>query len=219
MSLRPGALAGVVQPVAQHHRLELLARFEAGADAVLPRPRQVADRFVALVRDPDRRELTAAQVARQGECIAPVRLGTIPRFARDLRHGNDLATVSAGSQLPRQRVAAWTGLVGQQKPLRFAQVRERLEQLGQRRPRRTDKARCSTTWLRNPNRDRTLVNVQTNVRSDIVIHGLPPVIAADIAARRSACGSTRLCGQSTIRLGADLCPTRRLRHTGRGHGV
>lgn len=112
--LRPGALTGVVQSVAQQHRLELLARLEARADGILPRLPKIADRLVAFVRDPHRSKIPSAPLARQAERIAPVRLDPLPWFARNLRYGNDLATVPAGSQLPCQRVAAGTGLIGQQ---------------------------------------------------------------------------------------------------------
>src|SRR6202012_5189686 len=102
MRWRPGALAGVTNPLTQQQGFELLSGFESSADCVLARPGQISDGLVRFLRNRDRRQIPCSGEMGERKRFAPIRFNSVPRLARDHCGRNDLTSIAATTQLPSQ---------------------------------------------------------------------------------------------------------------------
>lgn len=161
--------------VTQQQRLELLASLEAGAERIFPRTRQITHRFVPLIGNQYRNEISGARQAREGECIATIGLQPIGGGPQVLAGRDYLARVAAAAQLTRQRIAAGASFVDNLQSRRLADRCQRLQQLRRIRSSSADESWRLPARLGHGDRNGILVNVQSDKRGDTVVHGLPPL--------------------------------------------
>jgi hypothetical protein len=173
--LRPRGLAAVADLVAQQKRLELVTGLRARVHRILARPRQVADRLVAGVRNPHRAQLARAREFGQAQAVTPVGLDAIARAFGNQRRGDDLAAIALRRQRALQPVTSGACLVHHVQRARITQPPQRLEQLGHVVPDPPDQSPSPSARLGRPNRDRILVYVQSDVNLDTLFHGRPPL--------------------------------------------
>ena len=175
MGLGPLRLARRIAPaVPQQEGIEPLPRRLLHRLHVPPRPHQVSDRLLPLVRHPYRRQLPRPVQACQTQRIPPVRLYPLPRLARNQRRRHHLAHRAQPGQPPVHLVAARPRLVAEPDhlPVRTQaphQLVQRLRRIGDL----PKVPRLSATRLRDPHRNRRLMNVQPYVLAKLH-HDLPP---------------------------------------------
>jgi hypothetical protein len=96
----PGLLPREPSSVLEHEGADLLLVHPEDLDRGRPSADQVADRFVALVRHPDRGQLASAEQPGQRDRVAPVGLDPIARLPRDQRRRDDRALVPQAGDEP-----------------------------------------------------------------------------------------------------------------------
>ena len=110
VQLRPGRSV-VVPAVAQQEARQLLTRLTQGAHRRLTRTNDIADRFVGLIRHPDRGQFTGAVQLGKIDRIPPVGLDPLAWLSRDQRWRHDGAFVSRYGELSLYAVTAWSGFI------------------------------------------------------------------------------------------------------------
>jgi hypothetical protein len=123
-----------------------------------------------LIRNPHGHQFTSSMQLGKIDCIAPVGLDPVTEPSRDQRWRNDNASVPGCRQLPLDPVAARSGLITEpQFAATKSQFCRRCFQ-GHRRVRNlTILAHFSPlTCIREGDRNRILVDVQTNVSDRLV---------------------------------------------------
>src|SRR5271156_771446 len=173
----PGTLSLVMAPMAQHHRLDLQAHPMPRSARIFSSANEVSDRLVAFIGHNDARQIPGARLARQQQRIAPVRLDALLRgLSRNSGGRDDIASPALLAQVAYPTVAAGPGLVHDQRTFLGAHSAHRFAQLGRKRIDRADESRRSTIRIRDPYRyrDRFLMNIQSNIGSGRLFHGLSP---------------------------------------------
>ena len=105
----------VVMAMAQQEARELLTGLTQTADRRQASAREIADRLMGLIRNPDRGQFAGPMQLGQIDRIPPVRLDPISRFARDQRRSHDDAAMPGEGQLPLNAIAARSGLITEPK--------------------------------------------------------------------------------------------------------
>jgi hypothetical protein len=173
--LRPGTLAVIGAAVSQQHRLQLQSRAQARRHRILAGARQIPHRLVTCIGHHDADQIASARLAGEQQCVAPIGLDALlGGAARETRRSNDLAAPTVRVQVSRPAVAARTRFVDHQRVPGVGAAPERLAQLRELRGGGTDEARCGAARLGHRNGDGVLVNIQSDVRSDTLFHGLSP---------------------------------------------
>jgi hypothetical protein len=96
----------VVMAVPQQEAGQLLARLTQRAHRRQTRAHEIADRFMGLIRNPDRGQFAGTVQPREIYRIPPVGLDPVTRLARDQRRSNDNASMPRRGQLPLNAIAA-----------------------------------------------------------------------------------------------------------------
>src|SRR5690606_12276011 len=99
------------QPLAQEKLRESVASPKLVLLGCLAGAHHVTQRLMGLIRDPGRRELTAAVQSRQLGRVTPVRLHSVAGLHWDEGRRDHVAVHAQTHQLPIQRVAARSRLV------------------------------------------------------------------------------------------------------------
>jgi len=90
--------------VAEHESFELLARLGACIDRIFTRPRQIRDRLIGGLGDPDPPQFPGSRELGQPNAAAPIRLDPITPPLGNQRRGNHLADKNpAASARPASR--------------------------------------------------------------------------------------------------------------------
>jgi hypothetical protein len=110
VQLRPGRSV-VVPAVAQQEARQLLSRLAQAAHRRLTCTNDVADRFMGLIRNPDRGQFTGAVQLGKVDRIPPVGLDPLAWLSRDQRWRDDGAFVSRSAELSLNAVTARPGFV------------------------------------------------------------------------------------------------------------
>ena len=195
--LRPGTLALIDASMSQQHCLELLTGLKTCSDDIFARSAQIAHGFIARIRNGDGGEVARTRLSGQQQRIAPVGLQSLlSGLACDARGGDDLASPALLTQIAGPSIAAGTGFVNQQAVSRSAALApQRLAQLCWKGIDRSHKPRRRAPGLCNRNRDRILMNIQANVRSDNLFHGLSP----GLSGTTNPSGSVRVALRTHLR--------------------
>jgi len=174
--LAPGVAPYVVAPVTQQHGFHLQPDAKPSGTGIFTSPRQIAHRLVAFVRHDDGGQVAGAQLSSQKQRVAPIGFDALlGGVASQPRRGNDLASPMLLAKVTHPTVAARSCFVSQQRVLRTAALAsQRLAQLGRRRVDRSDEPRRAAACRCDRNRHGVLVNIQSNVGSDRLFHGLSP---------------------------------------------
>ena len=93
----------------------MLSRLAQAAHRRLTCTNDVADRFMGLIRNPDRGQFTGAMQLGEVDRISPVGLDPISRLARDQRWSHDDALMPGEGQLALNPIAARSGLIAEPK--------------------------------------------------------------------------------------------------------
>ena len=110
VQLRPGRPV-VVAAVAQQEARQLLSRLAQGAHRRLTCSDEITDRFVGLIRNPDRGQFTGAVQLGKIDRIPPVGLDPLTWLSRDQRWRDDGAFVPRSGELSLNSVTAWPGFI------------------------------------------------------------------------------------------------------------
>jgi hypothetical protein len=115
-------------------------------------------------------------LASEQQRIAAIGLDAqLRRASRQARRCNDLTAPVLLGQVTHPTAATWSRFVRQQRSLRAAMLSpQHLAQHRGRRVDRSDKSRCRATRLSNRDDDRIFMNIQSDVGSDSLFHGLSP---------------------------------------------
>jgi hypothetical protein len=100
-----------VPAVAQQEARQLLSRLAQAAHRRLTCTNDVADRFMGLIRNPDRGQFTGAVQLGKVDRIPPVGLDPLAWLSRDQRWRDDGAFVSRSAELSLNAVTARPGFV------------------------------------------------------------------------------------------------------------
>jgi hypothetical protein len=90
VQLRPGRSV-VMTAVAQQEARQLLSRLAQGAHHRLTCPNEITDRFMRLIRNPDRGQFTGAMQLGKVDRIPPIGLDPLAWLSRDQRWGDDVS--------------------------------------------------------------------------------------------------------------------------------
>jgi hypothetical protein len=85
MRFRPRTFSDVTHTMTQQQRLQLMTGTHAGAQCVLSRPGQIADRLIGLFGYQYRRQVARSSKVRELQGISAVGFDPIAGFAWDLR--------------------------------------------------------------------------------------------------------------------------------------
>jgi hypothetical protein len=185
---RPGSLAGVTHILPKQQCLEPVAGIALRADGVVPRPQQVADGLIFGIRHADGTQFIGPRQAGQLDGIAPVGLDPFPWPSRCQRGRHHRARDPACCEVPVEGIPARPGLVHHlHARYRTPQARQCRIQRRQVPADPADVANLATSSIRRRNLDRFLVNVQPDVQSGTVAHGLPPR-KFSLPSHRQRCG-------------------------------
>jgi hypothetical protein len=173
--LGPVSFSLIMTSMAQHHRLHLQAHPMSGDAHIFSGANEIPNRFVAFIGDHDVRQIPGARLSRQQQRIASIGFeALLRRLSSNPGRSDDIARPTLLSQVPYPSVAAGSGLVHDQRSLLGAHSTHRLAQLSRRRVDRADKSRRSTIRIRNRYCNGFLMNIQPNIRSGRLFHGLSP---------------------------------------------
>ncbi|CDM60156.1 hypothetical protein LPU83_pLPU83b_0161 (plasmid) [Rhizobium favelukesii] len=111
MSTRPWLATGIDAAVTQQERLNLLARLLQRVAGSLASPHQVADRLMAFIRNPDRRQFTRPVQACQAYGIPAVCLHPVARTLGNQRRCHHHAVVPQFDNLAIKTVAGRAGFI------------------------------------------------------------------------------------------------------------
>ena len=101
----------VVPAVAQQEARQLLSRLAQAAHRRLTCTNEITDRFMGLIRNPDRSQFTGAVQLGKIDRIPPVGLDPLAWLSRDQRWRDDGAFVSRFGELSLNAVTAWSGFI------------------------------------------------------------------------------------------------------------
>ncbi len=168
------AVIGAAMP--QHHGLQLLSGPKTRSNRIFSSSGQIPHRLIAAVRQDNLRQVTRARLTRQQQRITPIRLDRLARGGmRNMRRRNHLAAPALSVQVARPAITAGPSLVHYQRGAAHALLaRQNLTHLGQVAGGGADELRCTTPRWGNRNSHGVLVNIQSNIGSDSLVHGLSP---------------------------------------------
>src|SRR4051812_43740481 len=112
MCFRPGRSV-IMMATKKQKAAQLLACLTNAPYRRLTRTHEIAYRFVGLIRNPDRGQLSRPMQGGKLGRITPVGLDPIARLARDQRRGDHLAVVAKAVELSLDAVTAWTSLIAE----------------------------------------------------------------------------------------------------------
>src|ERR1700734_3905209 len=158
----------------QQECFKLLAGLQTSSNRILSGAGEVSNGLITLIRNPNCNQVARASQACQRYRITPIRLDALGRRARDATGGNHLAVEPVGQQLARQRITAGARLVDHLQRARRAVVTQSLTNLFKVRSDGADEVRYLPVIAGGCNSDGVLVDIQSDVRSDTLMHGLPP---------------------------------------------
>lgn len=110
-SLRPGRLPGIANTVPQQEASQLMPDLPAGIDGVFPCTREIPDRLVNRIWNPDGRQFSRSGQFRQPKAVALIGLDAVAPSFGNQRRCNYFACIAVCNQFPLQAIAGGAGLV------------------------------------------------------------------------------------------------------------
>jgi hypothetical protein len=190
---------GEVSPILKQVALNVLPISPNVKNRRLPRPNQVADRFVRFVGNPDRCQLTGAQQPGELRCVSVIILDPLARFARYSGWGGYFARFASLRQMPQYAIATRASFVHEFDSCIFSaqRVQQSINRLGAVWDIPKEAYIALAAGVRNGNRDRVLVNVKSNVCIEVVHDRPPPFETLVLAAEPIRCSVT-YCRRTSI---------------------
>jgi len=178
--LTPGVSPHVIAAVTQQHRLHLQPYSLAGRTRSFAGARKIPDRFVPFIRNDDASQIAGARLPREQQRIAPIRLDALfAGTACDARRCNNLTLPVLFAQVAHPAIPTRPCFVHQQRVLGSATLTsQRLAQLRGQRIDSANKSRRCTARIRNRDCNGVFVNVQSDIGSDRLFHGLSPALGS-----------------------------------------
>lgn len=158
----------------QQECFELLACLQTSSNRILSGAGQIANGLVTRIRNPHGNQVARASQTRQSDRITSIRLDALGGRSRDATGGDHLAAKAFGQELPCQRISARARLVDHLQRAGRAVITQSLTNVFEVWAHGTDKVRHLAVIAGGCNSDGVLVDIQSNVRSDTLMHGLPP---------------------------------------------
>ena len=163
----------IVQAESEEEAFQPELRILQGEPRRVAGPTQIADRFIIDRWHVHARQIPGPQQPRELDGIAAIGLHLVAGLLGNERRRDDLAGEALPRQIAMQDVAAGTGFVGEHQvrclPL---EAPDQLVEVGLARPDRADEhGRVSAVALCMGNRDRILVDVQTDEQRSRLRHG------------------------------------------------